>query len=64
MYAAVPCYNLKKLHEAIQADLQPCPAGLWASWKLVLEILKKQKSDPSYYYAVDLPGGPAEPEVR
>jgi len=61
MFAAVPCYNLKKLHEAIKADMQPCPVGLWAAWKLVLEILKKQKADPAYYYAVELPSRPAQP---
>ena len=63
MYAAVPCYNLKQLHQAIEADLQPCPVGLWAAWKLVIPILKKQKIDPAYYYTVDLPGGPAAPAV-
>jgi len=32
MYAAVPCYNLAELHEAIKHDLPPTPDGLVAVW--------------------------------
>jgi fatty acid desaturase len=55
MYAAVPCYNLGKLHEQIKSDLPRCPAGLRASWKEIVKILQKQKMDPEYQYAADLP---------
>lgn len=55
MYAAVPCYHLKKLHEHIRTDLPYCPVGLWEAWKLIIAILKKQKEDPTYQYAAELP---------
>lgn len=55
MYAAVPCYNLAKLHEQIKADLPPCPRGLVQTWKEIIAILAKQKIDPAYQYVVQLP---------
>jgi fatty acid desaturase len=50
MYAAVPCYRLARLHEAIKHDLPPCPSGLFATWLHISEILRKQKTDPTYQY--------------
>jgi fatty acid desaturase len=65
MYAAVPCYNLKKLHRIIQADLPHCPRGLWETWTQIGAILERQKQDPSYQYVPELPTPsvrpPAEP---
>ncbi len=57
MYAAVPCYNLGKLHRAIQADLPPCPHGLVETWKEIDSILKIQETDPSYQHVALVPGG-------
>jgi len=54
MYAAVPCYNLGKLHKAIQTDLPPCH-GLVAAWKEIVWILRKQKEDPTYQFIAELP---------
>lgn len=59
MYAAVPCYNLKKLHQAIQQDLPPCPVGLYAAWSQIIPILRKQKVDPTYQYVPPLPSAVA-----
>jgi fatty acid desaturase len=56
MYAAVPCYNLGKLHQVIKADLPPCPKSLWSAWKEIIPILKRQKLDPTYQYVAPLPG--------
>ncbi len=42
-YAAVPCYNLKRLHRKIEADLPPCPQGLAAAWKKITPIVKEQR---------------------
>lgn len=56
MYAAVPCYNLAKLHEQIKADLPYCPNGLVDTWKIIIAILKKQEQDPSYQFVAELPG--------
>jgi fatty acid desaturase len=55
MYIAVPCYNLRKLHEQIRHDLPPSPVGLRAAWKEIISILKKQKADPTYHYVPELP---------
>jgi fatty acid desaturase len=55
MYAAVPCYNLAKLHQQIKHDLPHCPVGLVAAWKEIIAILEKQKVDPAYQYVPELP---------
>jgi fatty acid desaturase len=55
MYAAVPCYNLGKLHGQIKSDLPHCPVGLVATWKELIAILEKQKADPAYQYVAELP---------
>ncbi len=55
MYAAVPCYNLGKLHKLIKHELPPCPVGLFETWREIITILKKQKTDPEYQYTPELP---------
>lgn len=55
MYAAVPCYNLGKLHRLIQHDLPPCHRGLWPAWKEIIAILRRQRQDPAYQYVPPMP---------
>jgi len=55
MYAAVPCYNLAKLHRAIRHDLPPSPSGLVAAWKEIIAIVKQQRVEPEYQYIPELP---------
>jgi len=55
MYAAVPCYNLNRLHQLIKHDLPPCPHGVVETWKEIIAILEKQKTDPNYQHAAPLP---------
>jgi fatty acid desaturase len=55
MYAAVPCYNLAKLHKAILHDLPPCPHGIPATWREIAAIQKKQDKDPHYQHIAVLP---------
>ena len=55
MYAAVPCYNLGKLHKAIDHELPYSSKGLVEAWKEIIAILKKQKVDPEYQYVPNLP---------
>lgn len=58
MFAAVPCYNLGKLHKIISPDL-PVTLSLLEAWKLIDEVQKKQAVDASYYHVPQLPGKPA-----
>jgi fatty acid desaturase len=51
MYAGVPFYNLKKLRETIEEDLPIASSGLTGAWKEILQILHRQKKDPSYFYS-------------
>lgn len=55
MYAAVPCYNLAKLHQEIKADLPPCPHGLLATWQEIAAIQRKQDADPTYQHVALVP---------
>lgn len=56
MYAAVPCYNLARLHALIKHDLAPCPDGLFATWREIAAIQKRQEADPNYRYMPPIPG--------
>jgi fatty acid desaturase len=55
MYANVPCYNLRRLHDAIKHDLPPAPSGLVGVWRVILDVLDKQSRDPSFTQHVELP---------
>lgn len=55
MYAAVPCYNLKKLHHAIEHDLPRSPKGLLETWVEIGYMMIRQKEDPDYRYVPELP---------
>ena len=54
MFAAVPCYNLKKLYEAV-ADDMPKPRTLISSWQEMLEVVKQQEADPAYEFDTPVP---------
>jgi fatty acid desaturase len=56
MFAAVPCYNLAKLHQEIEHDLPPTPKSLIHAWIEILPIVRKQHEDPSYRFVPNLPG--------
>jgi len=58
MYAAVPCYNLPKLHRAIKHELPYTPTGLRETWTIINGILEKQNQDPNYQFNADLPTAP------
>lgn len=60
MFPAVPFYNLPRLRRAIEHDLPPAPHGLWATWKELLPIMKRQRSDKKYVFVPRLPAGDGE----
>jgi fatty acid desaturase len=55
MYAAVPCYNLGRLHRLIAHDLPACPRGIAAVWREIAAIQKIQQTDPDYRHTPTLP---------
>ena len=54
MFAAVPCYRLRKLHQAVAADM-PRPRTLIGAWAEMRKIWKQQKADPAYQFETPLP---------
>jgi fatty acid desaturase len=56
MYAAVPCYYLKKMHKVVAAEM-PEPRSLIGAWKEMRTAWKKQQTDPSYQFDTPIPGG-------
>jgi rubredoxin len=56
MYAAVPCYRLRNLHETIKHELPPALAGLAATWQEIIAIQYRQKQEPGYAHTQRLPG--------
>ncbi len=64
MYAAVPCYNLPKLHRLIKDDMPKCPNGLYETWTGIAAILKRQKEEPDYQFVAELPTKPVRSEAK
>ncbi|MDB6167934.1 MAG: hypothetical protein JWM88_798, partial [Verrucomicrobia bacterium] len=60
MFPAVPFYNLPRLRAAIAHDLPPAPHGLWATWKEMLPIMRRQRTDPAYVFVPKLPHNEGE----
>ena len=63
MYAAVPCYNLAKFHDAIKDQLPEGPNGFIQGLKLVGEIKKRQEEDPEYVYVPRFPPTATPPKT-
>lgn len=55
MYAAVPCYNLARLHHQIRDQLPPTLNGLGEAWFQIITILKRQAQDPNYEFQQQIP---------
>ena len=54
MYAAIPCYNLKKLAREIAEDM-PDPRTLRGAWREMRDTWRRQQTDPSYQFDTPLP---------
>ena len=54
MYAAVPCYNLEKLHRAVAYDM-PETRTLIGAWREMRETWRRQQDDPGYEYDTPVP---------
>ncbi len=55
MYAAVPCYNLRKLRSVVESEMPTANRGLVATWREINSILRRQKSEPGYQHVYQLP---------
>jgi fatty acid desaturase len=55
MYAAVPCYNLARLHAAVRHDTPVPHNGIIPVWREIISILRRQQADPSYQHVMPLP---------
>ncbi len=62
MYAGVPCYNLKKLHQVLVHDM-PKPRTLVGAWKEMRTVWERQKLDPNYEFDTPVPADGVK-EVR
>ena len=49
MFAAVPCYNLPKLHKLVADDI-PKPRIMLGAWKEMRETYQKQLEHPTYEF--------------
>jgi fatty acid desaturase len=54
MFAAVPCYNLKRLHEILAHDM-PAPRTLVGAWREMRQTWRRQRNDPQYQFDTPLP---------
>jgi fatty acid desaturase len=54
MYAAVPCYNLRKLNKLV-ADDMPEPRTLVGAWKEMRKIWRKQEQVKGYQFETKVP---------
>ena len=68
MFAAVPCYNLAKLHRAVAHDM-PEPRTLAGAWREIGEVWRRQEADPEYQFDTPVPSparsanAPPDPEA-
>ncbi|MGI9356487.1 MAG: fatty acid desaturase [Rhizobiaceae bacterium] len=54
MYAGVPCYNLRALHQEVKDDM-PEPRTLVAAWREMLKTWDRQQVEPDYQFDTPLP---------
>jgi fatty acid desaturase len=54
MFAAVPCYNLRKLYRTLASDM-PQPRTLLGAWREMRQTWKRQRKEPSYQFDTPLP---------
>ena len=54
MYAGVPCYHLRDLHQEVKQDM-PIPRTLMGAWREMRETWREQQIDPGYQFDTPLP---------
>ena len=63
MYAAVPFYNLRKLHKILAFDTPEPPGSFFAGLTRIRKIHRQQRTDPDYCFVADFPETAAAPKL-
>jgi fatty acid desaturase len=63
MFAAVPCYNLGRLHRTVAFDM-PKPRTLVEAWREMRRTWKRQRTEPGYQFETPLPARGEEAEKK
>ena len=65
MYAAVPFFNLRKLHALMAHDTPEPVRGFFKGVSKIIGLMKKQRVSPEWHYIPELPAtaGPAKMEL-
>ncbi len=61
MYAGVPCYRLGRLHRLIRHEMPDCPRGVFATWRQITGIYRRQRLEPDYRFIPSLPTTATQP---
>jgi fatty acid desaturase len=56
IYPAVPFYRSPKLRRTIEHDLPVAPDGLIETWREILSIRDRMKTEPNYRFIPDIKG--------
>ena len=59
MYAGVPCYNLKKLHRAVERDM-PAVRSFFGAWREMRDIWRRQQRESGYQFDTPVPSSPGD----
>jgi len=63
MYAAVPFFNLPRLHQAMAHDTPAPPRGFFAGIRKVTAIQRRQRREPGYCFIPEFPATAAPPRL-
>jgi len=55
MYPAILFFKLNTLRTQIESELPSATRGLWSTWKEMISIAKRQKTDPSFVFVPSCP---------
>ncbi|MDF1566399.1 MAG: fatty acid desaturase [Spirochaetaceae bacterium] len=63
MYAAVPFWNLHRLHQAIAHDCPEPVVGHWKGVRKILSLIKAQRKDPAFVFEHHFPESASPPKL-
>jgi fatty acid desaturase len=63
MFAAVPFYNLRKLHETMTFDTPEPPKGYLTGFNRILSIQRQQRRNADYCFVPEFPSTAAPPRI-